>query len=156
MNRNIRSMHHMNLKQRAHEKISMLGDMGVSRDAVYARLGHMLGIKRARMHFSMINDISKLERANTFLSEWIDLRGQKKVNKERRVQYKREIFSDKAVLQEVGRRNTERLLRDSALSTPRYQTPVPLVIQWMKLIGSYLYPYGRINTRSTARVQESV
>lgn len=97
------------LKEEGHVLIDRLARLGIPRRHSYAQLGELMGI--SPFHFAEQNDEDILRRAVRTLHTMVWQRQmilQRRIAKPRRQKYA-EVFTDKRVLQAVGRRNRRRM-----------------------------------------------
>lgn len=101
---------HKMLKQRGHDLIDDLMKKGVDRQEVYKRLARRVHMRPFDCHFSKVSDLPTLNLMVKELDKMVN--GPQKMptmqDKTEAYDYGR-IFNDKKVLQDVGRRNAERL-----------------------------------------------
>lgn len=101
------------LRARGHELIGQIIDTGMKQKEVYALLSRRMEVPQ--FHFSKTNDHETAVRANLNLLSILEHRREKLKKQEKNKRYRTELFTDKAVLQEVARRNEKRL------ATPRWK-----------------------------------
>ena len=98
------------IKDRGHRLTEELVKGGLRRGEIYSFLTKRMGYN---FHYAQRNEPQELIRANCELAGLLIARRRKAAKKTRKqkqwADYKDKIFTDKKVLQEVGRRNTERI-----------------------------------------------
>lgn len=99
------------LKQEGHELIDAMCTLGFDRNKIYLKLGRRMG-SPMRAHFSQTNDVATLNRMVRHLREMLFLARRPQgwhAMRHDGTEYSK-MFTDKAVLREVGRRNTLRAM----------------------------------------------
>ena len=98
------------LRDRGHRLIEEISKTGLSRGQIYSLLTRRM---RYNFHYAQRNEPNELIHANMELLKILMARNKKFTNKMRKrkqwEEYKDKVFTDKEVLREVGRLNTERI-----------------------------------------------
>lgn len=112
----MRTMATIDFKDWGHRLIDRLVIMGIPRETVYKRLGRRV---HRNPHFGTVNDDMELRSMVNALNRMIEeieaerIRNsipKKQRKKQKHAQYRKEIFTDKELLREVGRRNTIKVM----------------------------------------------
>lgn len=108
----MRSLATIDYKDWGHRLIDRLVELGIPRNTVYKRLGRRI---HKNPHFGPANDDLQLRMMVNALNRMVEERQaelvraslpKKEIKKKKHAQYKKEIFTDRELLREVGRRNT--------------------------------------------------
>lgn len=107
------------LKERGHELIEDVVALGVHRTNVYRQLSQRLGVRLKYAHFHLMRTAEECDLA-IFVLEDIRFERQERLKRRRarvfdlarKNEYKKAVYTNKELLQEVGRRNRERIERD--------------------------------------------